>query len=211
MSGSERTESELRLAEAVEGTVGIQPWRRVFHAANGTLIVLAIGWAGLPLSIALPILGGMLFVAVIMDLIRLLDPKFNVLFFRTFSSLASPRERKAIASSTWYTLSALLVLLLFPEDYALAGILVLAWADPAASIVGQLWGKTRFLAGSVRGSGTFVLVGFLVLLLFVSWPSALVTALATGIVEALPVDLDDNLLVPIAVAGLLLLTGTMTL
>jgi len=209
MSGPEGARSPIELEEVVEKTEGIQPWRRAFHATNGTVVVGSIAWLGLPVSVALPILGGILALTVAMDLVRLLAPKMNVLFFRAFSPLASPREKTGIASSTWYALSAFLVLLIFPRDYALAGILVLAWADPAANIVGQLWGKRRFLAGSLRGTGTFIFVAFLALLPFVSWPSALVTALASGIVEALPLDLDDNLLLPIVVAGLLLLAGTL--
>ncbi|MCJ7630216.1 MAG: hypothetical protein MUO50_17725, partial [Longimicrobiales bacterium] len=91
--------------------------------------------------------------------------------------------------------------------YALAGILVLAWADPAASVVGQRWGKTRFLAGSVRGTTAFVLVAFCALLLFVPWKAALVAAAATALVESAPIRLDDNLIVPLTVAGVLLLIG----
>ena len=89
----------------------------------------------------------------------------------------------------------------------MAGILVLAWADPAASVVGQRWGNTPFLSGTVRGTATFVLVAFSALLLFVPWWVAIVTAGVTAIVEAAPINLDDNLIVPLTVAGVLLLLG----
>ena len=89
----------------------------------------------------------------------------------------------------------------------MAGILVLAWADPAASVVGQRWGKIPFLAGSVRGTSTFLLVAFFALILFVPWRVALVTGVATAIVEAAPIPLDDNLIVPLTVAGILLFIG----
>jgi len=196
---------EGSLSEVVEETRGIQPWRRAFHATNGTLLVLALGVFGLEVSLALPILGGILVFMLVLDGLRLLDPKVNVLFFRAFASLASPREATKIASSTWYAISAFLVLLLFPKAYALAGILVLAWGDPAANLVGRRWGRIPFLAGTVLGTATFLLVAFLALVLFVPWWIALVTAAVTAVVEAAAVDLDDNLIVPLTAAVVLFL------
>jgi dolichol kinase len=138
----------------------------------------------------------------------LFDPKINTAFFKAFSSLASPREERGLASSTWYILSALLVLLFFPTNCALAGILVLAWADPAANVVGQRWGRAKFLGGTIRGSATFLVVAFLALILFVPWPQALAAAALTTLVEAAPIQLDDNLLVPLtAAASLFLMMG----
>ncbi|NNM05190.1 MAG: hypothetical protein HKO65_08820 [Gemmatimonadetes bacterium] len=209
MSSSENGYDEPSLSEAIQQTEGLQPWRRVFHATNGTLVVLAVAVLGLEPGTAVKILGAALGLSVILDLIRLFDPKINVLFFRAFSSLASPREAKKIASSTWYILSLLLVLWVFPTPYALAGILTLAWADPSASVIGQKWGKKPFLAGSVRGTAAFALVAFLAMLFFVPWWMAVPAALTTAVVEAAPVDLDDNLVVPPAVAGLLSLIGTL--
>jgi dolichol kinase len=199
---------DSELSEAIGRTMGIQPWRRIFHAGNGSLVVLAVAVLGLPVPITTVLLGVLLAVAVLMDAIRLFDPRLNVLFFRAFASLASPREAQKIASSTWYILSALVVFLFFPVIPALAGILVLAWADPAASVVGQKWGKTRFLAGSVRGTATFFGVAFLALILFTPWWVALTTAALAAVVEAAPLDLDDNLLVPLTVAiSVFFLTG----
>lgn len=196
---------EAELSEAVGKTEGIQPWRRVFHAASGTIIVLALTVLSVPALTATVILGALFALAVLLDAVRLFDPKVNTLFFRAFSRLASPREAQGLASSTWYILSALVVLHFFPTTYALAGILVLAWADPAASVVGQRWGRLKFLAGSVRGSAAFVAVAFLALIIFVPWPQALAAAVLTAIVEAAPLKLDDNLLVPVAVAASLFL------
>jgi dolichol kinase len=207
MTEPENTAAESHLSEAVEKTEGLQPWRRLFHATNGTLVVVALALLGLSRPTALLILGIILGVLAIMDLVRLLDPTVNVLFFRTFSSLASPREQKKIASSTWYAASLLLVLLLFPLAYALAGILVLAWADPAANVIGQKTGRRPFLAGTVRGTATFVLVAFCASVFFVPWWMALVAATVTGLVEAAPLELDDNLIVPVTAASLLYLMG----
>jgi dolichol kinase len=189
----------------VEKTKGLQPWRRVFHAANGSLIVLALTVLGLPVPTAILILSVVLALSLTLDLLRLLDPKVNVLFFRAFSFLASPREEKKLASSTWYALSALLVLALFSEAYALAGILVLAWADPAANIVGRRWGRIQLMEGTVLGTAAFAVAALLALLFFVPWKPAIFAAVVAALMEASPIDLDDNLIVPITVATTLFL------
>ena len=207
MTRPEAASDDPFLLDAVHRTEGLQPWRRVFHAANGTLVVLSLAFLGLEVPTALLLLGVALALSLIMDLVRLVDPKMNVLFFRSFPSLASPREARRIASSTWYALSAFLVLWIFPRPYAMAGILVLAWADPAASVVGQQWGRKPFLAGSVRGTGAFVIVAFCALLFFVPWWMALPTAIVTALMEASPFKADDNLIVPLTAAGFLYLMG----
>ena len=85
-----------------------------------------------------------------------------------------------------------------------------AWADPAASVVGQKFGKRPFLAGTVRGTATCAVVAFCALLLFVPWWMALLAAAVTAMFEAAPLDLDDNLIVPITAAGTLYLMGFLT-
>jgi len=207
LSPDQQRDPDPELSDLVEKTEGIQPWRRLFHAAGGVIIVLVLTFLPVQDSIAWIILGSLLAVSALIDAIRLYDPDLNRRFFRVFMALASPREAKELASSTWYLLGVLVTLLLFPRPYALAGILVLALADPAASVVGRLWGRIPFLGGSVRGTAAFAVVAFLVLLLFVPWWAALVTAVATALLEASPLDLDDNLLVPLTAAGVLFLIG----
>jgi len=196
---------EPSLADLVKKTEGLQPWRRVFHATNGTVLVLVLTFVPVPTRFVLLFLGAVLAILVLADALRLVRKDLNILFFRTFSVLASPREEKGIASSTWYVLGALLVLLFYPRYAALAGILTLALADPMASVIGRKWGRMKLGAGSLEGSLVFFLVASLTLALFAPWPVAVATALATAAVEAIPWPVDDNLSVPLAAGGLLAL------
>ena len=95
MANTENEPDEATLSEAIQQTEGLQPFRRVFHAANATIIVVAVAILGLEVGTAIRILLGFLGLGVVMDLVRLFDPKMNVLFFRAFSSLASPRDGSA--------------------------------------------------------------------------------------------------------------------
>lgn len=196
---------EATFSELVKKTEGLQPWRRLFHAANGVALVLVFQAGVFPERTLLVSLGALLAVLLLLDLVRLSNPEVNRLFFRSFTLLASPRETARPASSTWYLLGVLLTLILFPRDAALGGILALAIADPAASLVGRRWGRKGFGKGTVEGSLVFAAVAFGALAFWAPWPQALGGAVLSALVEALPWPVDDNLAVPLAAAGALLL------
>jgi dolichol kinase len=196
---------ESTLSELVKKTEGLQPWRRLFHAANGVVLVLVFQAGVIGDRALLAALGTLLAVLLLLDLIRLSIPEVNRLFFIGFTLLASPRETARPASSTWYLLGVLLTLILFPRDAAMGGILALAIADPAATLVGRQWGKKVFGKGTVEGSLVFAAVAFGALAIWAPWPQALGGAVLSAVVEALPWSVDDNLTIPLAAAGALLL------
>ena len=105
---------------------------------------------------------------------------------------------------------AFLVHAVFPPLYAAAGLVVLALADPAASVVGRLWGSRRLGKGSVQGTSVFLVVAWSVLALMTGQPLAVVpVALGVAAMEIVPGLVDDNLVVPIVTGTLLwLLLGT---
>jgi dolichol kinase len=185
----------------VERSAGAQPWRRLFHAANGLVVAGVLHYTDLPRGVAVGILGALLAGLVALDVIRLRSRRTNELFFRAFGPLVTPREAKGPASSTWYALGLLTTVAMFPRAAAISGILVLALADPAASWVGRRWGRHPFLGATLEGSGVFLLVSLAVLLMRHSWPVALVSAVAATLAERFAWPVDDNLIVPVAGAA----------
>jgi len=196
---------EPSFSELVRNTEGLQPWRRVFHASNGAILVLLFRTGAFQDHTLLLALAALLVGLLLLDMARLAVPEVNRVFFRHFSLLASPRETTRLASSTWYLMGILLTLILFPREAALGGILVLALADPSASFAGQRWGRKKVGAGTMEGSLVFAVVAFGALSFWAPWPQALGAALVTATVEALPWPVDDNFSVPLAAAGALLL------
>lgn len=199
--------TEAELALLVEGTQGLQPWRRVFHAANGLVMAAALTWVVPSRPLALAALSLVLAVLLALDFVRLRDRRVNALFFRVFKPFASPREARKTASSTWYVVGILTALVLFPVHVVIPGILVLALADPAASVLGRLWGRRRLGKGSVEGTVIFSVVAFFVLLPFVPPPAAAMAAVLTALVEILPLGLDDNFTIPLTASTLVFLLG----
>jgi dolichol kinase len=187
----------------VARTEGLQPWRRIFHAGTGVSLAGALLFGDLPWTLLAGALGGIAVLALLGDLLRLAVPSWNRLFFRIFRPLASPREARGLASSTWFAWGCFLAVAVFPSRVAAASILVLALADPLASYAGRRWGRRAFGSGTVLGSLVFVGAAFLVLLPFAGTGVAAVVAGAVALVERIPWPLDDNLTVPLAV-GLLL-------
>jgi dolichol kinase len=163
----------------------------------------ALTFVELPRSVSLTVLGVILTLLTAVDLVRLRLPEANRLFFRLFTALASPRERRGFASSTWYALGLLLTVFLFPTREAVSAVLVLALADPLASVVGQRLGKHPFLGGSMEGSATFVAVALAILVPRHPLPAAGGAALIAALVERRGWPLDDNLAIPLA-TGLVL-------
>ena len=91
-------------------------------------------------------------------------------------------------------------------------VLILALADPAASITGRLWGKRKLYSNKgYVGTGSFFAVAWITAIIFVtiavedlSTPHAIVAALiiatAGTMVEVLSTRLDDNLTIPVVCA-----------
>ncbi len=198
--------------DLVSGTRGLQPWRRFFHAFTGVVLALTPGLLYLSRVATVSILVAAFLVALSLDLLRLRRSGLNVLFFKAFRLLASPREASGIASSTWYALGAALAWGLFPPLYAAASLLVLALADPAASVVGRIWGSVPLGKGSVQGSMAFMVTAWAVLAAVTGQPVTVVwVALGVALVEILPGLVDDNLVVPLSTGALLwLVLGTPT-
>lgn len=184
----------------VRKTRGLQPWRRVFHAACGLTMVALVEYGGLDTGVILLLLGGGMLASLTLDWVRLRIPGANFIFFRWFAALASPREARRVASSTWFLMGVLATLLIAPAHLFAPAVLVLALADPAASVVGRLWGGHSLGKGSWEGTITFFLVACAVTFPFVGLPGALVAAVSVAIFEVLPTGVDDNLTVPVATA-----------
>ena len=170
-------------------------WRRSCGRSSRPQAVSAAAGAG----VALGLLG--------LDLARLAAPRLNLRFYRLFRSLFWPREAGGVASSTWYMVGILVVVILFPLEAVVPAIWVLALADPAASYIGRRRGRRPLGAGTWEGLAAFVLVAGAILSAAVKLPVVLLTALLAGLVGIVPWRVDENLAIPLVVSGVLWLGG----
>lgn len=192
-----------QLAPLVAKTEGLQPWRRVFHAANGIAIVFVLAVVEPPWGLAVGVLGAIALALLLLDALRFLIPALNRTFFRVLRPFASPREAEGLASSTWFMMGAFLAASVFPWRVAVPALLVLALADPTASYVGRRWGRLPFGTGTVEGSLVFLSVSLIILIAAAGpWVGSGVAVLVT-LGERIPWSLDDNLTIPLLTGAFL--------
>ena len=146
-------------------------------------------------------------------------PAFNNGTIRFWKSILRDGEQNSLTGVPYYIASALLAFAIFPEPIAILSILYLACGDPAASLFGILYGKKwiRFSNGkSLVGTLAAILVclacSFVVLLTY-PWEfpldfsklvaMAFLGSIAGGTTELIPVEVDDNLSIPL-VSGFVL-------
>ena len=162
-----------------------------------------------------------------MELVRRRNPAFNQRIMRVFRHVSRPHEVEQVNSSTWYASALALLTLSFEPTIIVTGVLVLAFADPAAAIIGRRFGRIQLINGrTVEGTLTFAIVGALVSFAVLSLAGGgplpahgfglrLSIALAAGslgaVAELVSDRVDDNFSIPLSSAlaawAILLLLG----
>jgi diacylglycerol kinase (CTP) len=186
--------------------------RNIFHIFCGTSSALAYQFL-LSRETALWALGSVLAIAVSMEVSRLFSTKWNdFLVDKLFGTISRPHERHKVNGSTCYTFALFVLVLFFAKPVVLLSVLVLAFADPAASIVGKLWGRRKLYKDkSFLGTGTFFVTALSVIMIYLTLavPAfslgyallvAAVVSLAATTAELFSVRIDDNLSIPLVSA-----------
>ena len=172
--------------------------RKIVHIGTGPVVVLA-WWLSIPASIAVPVAFAVTVITAINHRIQLLPAIEDV-------------DRNSYGTVAYGLAISLLLLLFWPEQAVAvcAGVLVMAFADGLAGLVGRsvsspswtVWHQRKSLAGTV----TMGLVTALVLLLLGLISQSPLHPLRLIAVCALAVGLEqwgrwgiDNLTVPMAV------------
>jgi len=86
------------------------------------------------------VLWAALAVIVPADVLRLRSPRFARVYERALGFLMRESEKRATNGVIWYILGVNFALSVYPLDIAVVSILILSWADTAASTIGRLFG-----------------------------------------------------------------------
>jgi uncharacterized protein (TIGR00297 family) len=128
---------------------------------------------------------------------------FNGAVLARWKSLARPDGSGAIGLAA-YPLTLTVLVLLFREDFVPVQVAWIAMAvgDGLAPVLrarGPAWGWNE--RKSLLGSAAAFAVAGMAMLAVAPWPVALAAAIVACIAESLPLDLDDNVAVPLAAAA----------
>ncbi|MGC8893294.1 MAG: diacylglycerol/polyprenol kinase family protein [candidate division WOR-3 bacterium] len=171
-------------------------FRKIIHALSG---LLGIGVLLFPKPIMVAICACGLILAGLVDAIRL---RWG------FKGLPGPikrffkeKEGRTISGSTALLASYLFLVALFPAPVSAFAILFFSVGDPLASFSGKYFPLWRFREKSVGGAIAFLVVGIILSITLpgLSFWIKICAALIGALAEFLARDVDDNLMVPVAV------------
>ncbi len=171
-------------------------------------IHLMVGATPLLASISLPVTEGLLvaglLVYTVAESLRLEGRELPVITRLTRLASRSRDRHRAVLGPITLGLGALLCLMLYPEPAASVGIYALAFGDGLSSVVGKLFGRVR-----LPFTGGKTLEGSLAAFAAIFWAAwfasrdpvvALVVAAIGTVLEALPLEDLDNLVIPLGTA-----------
>jgi dolichol kinase len=182
--------------------------RGLFHLFGA--LTLPIAALFLSKAVLLISLGVVTFIVVAIELIRLKVPGVNRLFLWLFKPLLRKEEASRLTGTSYTLVASLIAFLVFPRDIAVVALAFLAVGDAMATIVGKKIGKTRFLGKTLEGDLACFISCLMVGLIFyyagldISLLAILVGSLGATIAEAIPLPINDNLILPLF-AGLVML------
>ncbi|KAM5539802.1 hypothetical protein V8D89_006615 [Ganoderma adspersum] len=113
--------------------------RKTLHSSIGFLTLYLYASNGNPRAVVY-VLSVALAVIVPADILRFNSERFEWLYERALGFLMRESEKKAVNGVVWYIIGVIFVLSVYPLDIATVSILILSWADTAASTIGRLWG-----------------------------------------------------------------------
>jgi len=160
------------------------------------------------LSQGLLIIFTLLFLAV--DFLRLRIHRAKDVFIVLFGSFLRRQEFSALIGGSYLLLATLLAAFVYEPRVMIAAVSFLAIGDTVAAIVGLSVGRIRFWHKTVEGTaaGLVSCIGVSYVLSILPYWSVplgvgIVGAVTASLVEALPIEVNDNVTVPL-VTGLVM-------
>lgn len=138
-------------------------------------------------------------VFIFFDILRLLSKIIEQYFLMVFSKLLRKSEiEKKLTGATYLFIGLSLSILLFPKEIAVPAMLFLTLADPLAAVIGKIYRIKSIFEKSLAGFLAFVMMASAVVLLWTNFGIlGMIVAFLAGIIELLPLKVNDNLTVPI--------------
>ncbi len=140
------------------------------------------------------------FLFVSIDLARMHFDFIKKMFGKLFHSMMREHEISGrFTGATWVAIIAVPVIYIFPKEIAVLSLVYMSVGDTAAAIVGLSIGKTKIGNKSLEGAIACLTVCIATALLINIVPVAVAItgAVMATVFELLPIDIDDNILVPI--------------
>ena len=182
-------------------------YRKFIHLSS-SVMALALWYFGK--ETFLPWLIGVAIILPLLDYGRHHIDLLRRIYTYFFTIFTRPIEYRNLSGASWVVIGAALTTLIFNENTAIIGLLVLSLADSAAAIIGLKFGKTYLFNKSLEGSAAFFIVAFLIVF-YLSPAFFLINLIVVSAVTAVELfstaRMNDNLFIPLVTAFILTLGG----
>jgi dolichol kinase len=148
---------------------------------------------------------------VIVDLTRMRLAFVKFFFDHFFNSMMRQHEISGrFTGATWVLIISVPVIYLLPKEIAILSLVFMSLGDIAAAIIGLSFGKTKIGKKSLEGSigCLFVCIIAALMLDLVPLIVSISGAVMATVFEALPIDIDDNILIPIGAGSTMVLASS---
>lgn len=188
--------------------------RKMLHYTSS---VIPIGYLFIEKNIVLMILGGILLIMLVVEYVKYKSNFVYDMYLKIFKHMLREHEYDKthfrITGASWVIFAALLCILIFPKFLAVMGLLMLAFADSSAAIIGRIFGKKQYAPNrSYVGTITFFVVGTVIILFtpkyFYTAKEYIILFIAvivTTAVDVFTLPIDDNFTIPVVCCTVLYL------
>lgn len=182
----------------------------------------------LPQRLALILMAVATTVFLVVDFLRLHLNPFKGIFIILFGSLLRRREFSSLTGGSYLMLASLVCMLVFgsgvlgtsPQEgrgVFIAAVSFLAVGDTVAAIVGLSVGRIKVfrktLEGTIAGLAACICIAYLISILprlDLPFSIGILGAVSASLVEALPIEVNDNVVVPVF-SGTVMMVGFLVL
>ena len=178
----------------------IKPIRKLYRMLA---LVFPLAYVFLSKNFVASFVGIVLFIFIVLEILRNIDPGFNRLLFEKLHFLLKKKERGRVSASTLFLVSAFVTVFVFEKNIAIAALVFSTVGDGFAEIVGKTYGRHRLLGNkTIEGSAAFFLSAFFFGLIVMAMTGIdlklmLIGAAAATLTELVTQKIDDNLVIPV--------------
>jgi dolichol kinase len=199
--------SATRGLPSIEQDYRLEVMRKAIHLCS---ISIPIVYFNFQREVTLWILVPMAVIFTSVDIARYYNQTIERWFYRWFGFLLRRHEsdphKKTLNGATYVVIAATICVAVFPKIIAVTSFIILIISDMTSALVGRRIGRHRFFNKSVEGSLAFFISALIVVACTpkvvyrpIEYVIGSIAALVGAIVEALPIEIDDNLSIPISV------------
>jgi dolichol kinase len=180
-------------------------YRKLIHLASSAVPIAYQFW----LTREQTLLICSMIIAVLLggEVVRRTWKQGSLLFRKFFGSLLRDDEKHKLTGATYLYLSATITVFLFEKSVAVPAILTLTVSDSMAAIIGKSVGRYKIFGKTLEGSVAFFATTIIIFYLYFGSLSLylIITAALISLLELIPLRFNDNPVVSLASALLLMI------